>query len=231
MIHDSLLALQQEYFSLLENNQLIRECCALDDNHFKIPSHLMDQKGIYLHSQKGYVHSSIYKIELLYESVMEFWKKHADEQASLLNQLEGRYIHVQINIAKTLIRKYCTFFNGVLISDQFMLSREEYIGKPQVTLLEHFVISTVRTAFKYLLDKDKIFLPKGKQPLAYVVPARMYFEPNILTIIEDASTKLAIQFVSEMLNREFNNPYNYMEYCESRKLSESDLDPSVIGLL
>lgn len=229
---EKLIDIQKQYFSILENNSVIKECKIYDNKHFTLPSNMLDEASlINVTTSKGWAPSTLSKIERLFEDIITFWEKTANVQSKLLKELEGQYIHVQQRLARNTIKKYCIFFNGILVSDQVLLSADEYFGKSSLSNWKALVFSILRRAFIFILDKNSIYLPEKGKPLALIVPPQMYFDENVKKRIKTANIEILKIFLSNLLNIKFKDIKEYFDFCSRKTIHEKDLNPQMLSIL
>ena len=227
-----LRSIQEEYFSLVENNPLIRACKIIDESNISIPKNFLQEGNqILVQTRKGWKPSSFQYVEKLYEDVHSFWQANNSRLVSALKNLPSRNIHVDDTAVGYTIRRFGALFDTLLISDQLLQFHTEYIAKSNVTDWQTVIITVVEAVYRQLRNKD-FFLPENSgRPLAMIVPASSSLYSESKVVLADVTLKLTSKFISELVGFEISSIEEFTPYWLSRNLEENDLNPRFKKLL
>ena len=224
----TLRAIQEEYFELLQSNPLISACEQVGDAHVRIPDHLLATRSqIVLATSQGLKPAAMDYVERLFDEVHTFWTRRQRDLETALAQLQNRCIHVDDTAIDTAAKKYGILFDALLVSDQILQERSEFIAADRVPEWKNLVVNVIQTVFRYLSLRD-IFLPANDPPVAYVVPAQMCLSDKHYLALNHASNILTCEFFSQMLNQPFAHLGEYFDHCKRRKITEDTLEQSLL---
>jgi hypothetical protein len=227
---ERLLEIQREYFDILESNSIIRNCLVQGEDYVGLPRHLLEANGqLVIRAGRRWKTATLYSAEDLMDRALSFWSKRYKEVYDLIGALESRFIHVDFHRVDTSVRKYGTFFDGVLVSDQLLMTKREYELQNHVSQWQNLVATVAKDVVFWVRHKDDIFL-NPSPPLVLVVPPRQFFYSEEVSTIFNESMSLAIEFVSELLNRSFADIDDYGDYRRKNRLKATDLNPKMLQL-
>lgn len=230
---NSLYTIQQEYFEIIRSNPLISACTIHDENQVSVPKEILDEKPIILLPRNvNWKPTAVKHIESLFEKINDFWQRNIDDIKKFLSQNTEKYIHVPFGKVEDSLRKYGCFFNGLLVSDQLMISRNEYLSLNEGELAnwKNLVTSIVQTAFRYL-SFEHLTKPNNGKSLVLIVPPLLCLDGNVNDRINEANSKISIEFLSSLMDRSFNNEMEFIEFVRAKKPSEDVLNPHYRNLL
>jgi hypothetical protein len=211
-----LRSIQEEYFSILEETPIIQDSVQIDNNCFKLAPNLMSSKML-VPTKYGLKPSILSHIELLFSSIRNFWLSRQADQFNAIHKLTGKLIHVDARPASYSLRQYGPFFNAVLISDQLLISGSDYWLSETLDDPIQLIKIVVQSAFKYISEKE-IYLPQGRDPLAYVVPATHPLDKASQKRVIEATRNMSAVFFSEAFNKEFKDAEQFVDFAVSTKM-------------
>lgn len=171
-------------------------------------------------------------IENLFETLHDFWQDNLETIKKSLGNNTEEYIHVPFGNVEDSLRKYGCFFNGLLVSDQLMISRDEYLSLNDGELNDwkNIVSSIVQTAFQYLAFEYLTKRQNGKS-LVFIVPPLLCIKDKIKHRINEASSRISVEFLSSLMDRGFSDEMEFVDYVRKNRPSEDDFNPHYRDLL
>lgn len=215
-IYDGILNIQQNFFNLLKSSPLSKRIKVLSRENFKINLEGSDQSVV------------VRDTTVFFESVISFWKNNFIDLQGYLKALPGRYIHVDQGQLLKALRKYGLFFDGFLVSDQILLSANDYISIPFQKTISGPLWMSLMSAAVYLANED-LFLPKSGNPKAFLVPAMRCLDTNVEKPWQNGSQSISVEFFSELFDRQFDSFEKCAEYTLLNQIPEGDLNPDLLN--
>jgi hypothetical protein len=225
-----LSSIQQEYFTLLEECRLYREYLRKEGNHFVLNKNIDSRHQIVMLSQDGWKPSVIDCVEELFESIHRFWLRKQEDLNKSLLALKEDFIHVGDKGIELSGKRYGVLFEGLFVSDQFLMKRRDYLPATSVPDWQSLVVDTLRTLVNYLSHKE-LFVPPNGKPFALIVPASICLSQERSQQVTDVSFHLTTKFVSELCDRSFSDLGEYFSYLERAFVPTSKLNQDVLKLI
>jgi hypothetical protein len=211
---NALRCVHEEFFDILMSSPLVTKIEIIARDQYR-----MDWSGL--------ATSAIEQTEALFESVISFWEAHWVEVRQCLLGLPGRYVLVDQGQLLKALRKYALFFDGLLVSEQMLVTARECQIGPTPRELPGPLKMSLMAAAVYLANKD-LFLPHTGRPSAFLVPAMRCVDSDVEKCCLEVSRTIAVQFMSRLLDRDFLSLEECAGYILSRSPGESDLAPDLL---
>lgn len=231
----ALRELQEEYFDIIEDNPLVSQCEQRPDDSIAIPPDFFDtRKQLFLTVGMKYQPAALTYLEKLFDELNAFWRRHADEYQKQLNQLDGRYLYVAARDLQSQLRRYGLFFDGLLVTEQLMLTRTDfYAGADETDRGRRdwpaLIRSVIKSAFLLVANRG-LFLPIDRRPYAYVVPPRWCVNVGGAQTLFGAAGLMQRRFLSELFQHSFASSEEVVEYIAAHPHLDK-AEPRFLALL
>lgn len=212
---DGLRDIQQNFFDLIKSNPVSNRIEIVARGKFKIDISGSDQPLVVKQTRD------------FFESVISFWTKNYMTVQGYLQEIPGRYIHVDQGQLLEAFRKYGLLFDGLLVSDQILLSASDCISDKLPRAISGPLWMSLMSAANYLANED-LFLPEDGKPQAFLVPALRCLDSGVEKHWQNGSQSIFIDFFSELYGRQFESYEECAEYPLRSELSEEDLEPDLL---
>ena len=213
---DGLHGIQGDFFDLVKRSPLSRRIQVENRERFKLELTGLTEPHM---AREG---------ALFLETVVSFWASNFRKIQEYLLALPGEYIHVDQGQLPKAIRKYSLFFDGLLVSDQMLVSAYEHIScsdlSPDISGPLRMILLSAGT---YLANED-VFLPRAGRPKAFLIPASRCLDANVARHWQRGSETVFVEFCSELIGRQFESLQECLEYPIRRPLPDRVLEPGLL---
>ncbi len=217
-----------EYFDLLKETKLWVQIDEVTDDYLVINKNLFfESSHPVVKTTRGWQPIPVFWAEQLFEDVFNFWSIKYQEIYNCIANLPGRYIHVEPGVIERSLRKYGCFFDGILVPDQLMLSREEHLGNRPLVDWRSFVLNSIRIIATY--KKYENIILNNDNPTIIILPSRRIMEEVFTEHLSKAVHNLHCRFLSNLFGREINSPYEFI--YNFKELGVNKMDQDLLNLV
>jgi len=179
--------IQEEYFDILSSSPLSSRITVLKRDKFKIDFPDFNESA------------PARQMLQLFDKVSSFWGSNYKEIKKLLNQAKNDFIYIDQGQIIKGIRKYGCFFDGLLLSDQILVSASEY--SPSQKDLSGPARVALLTMATYLANRD-ILSPRDGDPMGYIVPPTRCVDKEAEKYWSESSQAMALNCFSVLVDRQ-----------------------------